>query len=200
MDTSKTHLVIRIAPLRSAGETWDAKRCACGICGCGLHCPCKIAQQSIRQCCVDISMEYALETLAAVILRLDTPSTCVDKPVIRLRFAFATSDWLDRGHLATLVITAKKRWTAVSLQRLGIVNSSSFNLVNWRLGQYAMMISSAQSAPVVPLTTQTLSEEREEHTKNLDPRDQVDPDRNKYPIPSLQHRGNGKNSSSGIIL
>ena len=71
-------------------KKWDVEDYAYD---CGPHRTCKIVEQSIRQSCVDISMEYALETLPAVILHLDTPSTCSDKlaidaSVARLRFAF----------------------------------------------------------------------------------------------------------------
>ena len=103
-----------------------------------------------------------------------------------MKYMVATSDWPDGpdlSHLAALVIKAIKQWTAV-LQQLKIFRSSLFKLVDWRLDQCAMTIS---SVAVVQLTTQMASKEREKHTKNLELRVQVDPDRNKHPSPSLQH-------------
>jgi hypothetical protein len=147
-----------------AGLLYEPNWCHC--------CARKIAQQSLRQCCNDISKDYAPEPLAAVPLYFYTPSPPTDNLVnrTRSRLVFATSDLLSLGHLAKLVITAKKQRTAVFLQQLKIVRVRPyFNLVDQRLGRASVM-SGLTSSAVVPLTTRRPSEKREERTENVEQR------------------------------
>lgn len=79
-------------------------------------------------------MGYTLEkltrvTAALLCLQVDTFSTdkLANRARLRLQVVFATSDWLDLGHLLRLVIMANKQWTDVRTIH------SFFNLVDWHL-------------------------------------------------------------------
>ena len=175
-------------------KKWDVEDYAYD---CGPRRPCKIAQEWIRKRWNNTLIKrYALGFHAsappAVLLNgLNIGAPPPDKSITTIRgaksklVAFATSDWLDLGHVSALVTTAKERQTAVFLRRLWIVNPF-FDLVDRHLKQCTSVVRIPSAVDL--LITQTLSKdsEREERTRNLGLRGQNCLDKNKYPSPSLR--------------